>query len=77
MSNTSFYQLGNKNIPTKGSLRIVSLVPSQTELLYDLGLEAEVVGITKFCVRPEVWFRSKTRVGGTKTLDLDLSLIHI
>lgn len=46
--------------------RIVSLVPSQTELLHDLGLEKEVVGITKFCVHPESWFRNKTRVGGTK-----------
>lgn len=52
--------------------RIVSLVPSQTELLFDLGLEAEVVGITKFCVHPEHWFRNKTRIGGTKTLKADL-----
>ena len=50
--------------------RIVSLVPSQTELLYDLGLEEEVVGITKFCIYPEEWFRSKTRVGGTKKVDI-------
>lgn len=49
--------------------RIVSLVPSQTELLADLGLEKEVVGITKFCVHPSDWFQSKNRVGGTKTLD--------
>ncbi|MFN0033796.1 MAG: ABC transporter substrate-binding protein [Saprospiraceae bacterium] len=49
--------------------RIVSLVPSQTEFLADLGLENEVVGITKFCVRPSEWFQSKPRVGGTKTLD--------
>lgn len=48
--------------------RIVSLVPSQTELLYDLGLDEEVVGITKFCIHPEPWFRSKRRVGGTKTV---------
>lgn len=48
--------------------RIISLVPSQTELLYKLGLEAEVVGITKFCMHPESWFRSKRRVGGTKTV---------
>lgn len=47
-------------------MRIVSLVPSITELLYDLNLDEEVVGITKFCVRPESWFRTKTRVGGTK-----------
>lgn len=53
-------------------LRIVSLVPSQTELLYDLGLEDEVVGITKFCIYPKQWFRSKVRVGGTKNLNLDL-----
>jgi ABC-type Fe3+-hydroxamate transport system substrate-binding protein len=51
--------------------RIVSLVPSQTELLYDLGLGEEVVGITKFCIHPETWFRSKTRIGGTKTVHLD------
>ena len=51
--------------------RIVSLVPSQTELLADLGLNDEVVGITKFCVHPESWFRSKTRVGGTKQLHID------
>ena len=49
--------------------RIISLVPSQTELLYALGLEAEVVGITKFCVHPPSWFRSKTRIGGTKNIN--------
>lgn len=52
--------------------RIVSLVPSQTELLYDLGLDEEVVGITKFCVHPEEWFRTKKRVGGTKTVHIDI-----
>lgn len=51
--------------------RIVSLVPSQTELLYDLGLDEQVVGITKFCVHPENWFRNKTRVGGTKQLKME------
>lgn len=49
--------------------RIISLVPSQTELLYDLGLENEVVGITKFCIHPNKWHKSKVRVGGTKTLN--------
>lgn len=52
--------------------RIVSLVPSQTELLADLGLEAEVIGITKFCIHPETWYRNKTRVGGTKDFKPDL-----
>lgn len=51
--------------------RIVSLVPSQTELLYDLGLNDKVVGITKFCIYPEEWFQNKTRVGGTKQLNIE------
>lgn len=51
--------------------RIVSLVPSITELLYDLGLNEEVVGITKFCIHPQEWFQTKTRIGGTKTVALD------
>ena len=46
--------------------RIVSLVPSQTELLFDLGLEDKVVGITKFCIHPASWYKKKNRVGGTK-----------
>lgn len=64
-------QLGREVVYESYPKRIVSVVPSQTELLYDLGLENEVVGVTKFCVHPEVWFRSKERVGGTKKLNLD------
>ncbi|HWH61758.1 MAG TPA: helical backbone metal receptor [Ginsengibacter sp.] len=52
--------------------RIVSLVPSQTELLYDLGLDEEVIGITKFCVHPNVWHKTKTRLGGTKNLKINI-----
>ncbi len=51
--------------------RIISVVPSQTELLYDLGLEEEVIGITKFCIHPDKWYREKTRIGGTKTLNIE------
>jgi ABC-type Fe3+-hydroxamate transport system substrate-binding protein len=51
--------------------RIISLVPSLTELLFHLGLDEEVVGITKFCVHPDSWFRNKKRVGGTKQLHPD------
>ena len=51
--------------------RVISLVPSQTELLFDLGLGDRVVGITKFCIHPEEWFRTKARVGGTKQVDLE------
>lgn len=51
--------------------RIVSIVPSQTELLYDLGLEESIVGITKFCAHP-VHFKSiKKNVGGTKKVDFE------
>ncbi len=49
--------------------RIICLVPSLTELLWTLELGNKVIGITKFCIRPEHWFRAKTRIGGTKNLD--------
>jgi ABC-type Fe3+-hydroxamate transport system substrate-binding protein len=52
--------------------RIISLVPSQTELLFDLGLNEEVTGITKFCVHPQQWFHNKTKVGGTKQVKMDI-----
>lgn len=51
--------------------RIISLVPSQTELLHDLGLGDRVAGITRFCIYPDTWFRSKIRIGGTKNPDLE------
>lgn len=51
--------------------RIISLVPSQTELLYDLGLEEEIVGITKFCVHPKYLKATKQIVGGTKQVKFD------
>lgn len=49
--------------------RIISLVPSQSELLFHLGLEDRVLGITKFCVHPTAWYQSKARVGGTKNIN--------
>lgn len=52
--------------------RIISLVPSQTELLVDLGLEEKIVGVTKFCVHPGHLRKSKTIVGGTKNYRLDV-----
>lgn len=64
-------QLGFSLELEKTPVRIVSLVPSQTQLLYDLGLREEVVGITKFCIHPDEWFRMKTRVGGTKKVAID------
>lgn len=71
MTRTFTDQLGRPVIVSPDPKRIISLVPSQTELLHDLGLGDRVVGITKFCVHPEEWFHHKTRVGGTKALHLD------
>jgi ABC-type Fe3+-hydroxamate transport system substrate-binding protein len=51
--------------------RIVSLVPSQTELLVDLGLEDSIIGVTKFCVHPIHLRKNKTIVGGTKQVNID------
>ncbi|ADR21259.1 iron ABC transporter [Marivirga tractuosa] len=51
--------------------RIVSLVPSITEYLYDLGLSEEIVGITKFCVHPKNFIEEKVIIGGTKQQHLD------
>lgn len=64
-------QCGRKIFIEASPRRIVSLVPSQTELLFDLGLEEEVVGITKFCIHPKKWYQQKRRIGGTKKLDLE------
>jgi len=50
--------------------RIVSLVPSITELLFDLGLGPRVVGRTGFCVHPEPAVRAVPKVGGTKDVKL-------
>ena len=49
--------------------RIISLVPSQTELLFDMGLEKEIVGVTKFCVHPKELIKSKPNIGGTKNIN--------
>lgn len=51
--------------------RIISLVPSISELLYDLNLSVEVVGITKFCVHPAEWYQTKEKIGGTKNVNIE------
>ncbi len=53
----------------KNPERIVSLVPSLTELLHDMGLERQIVGITKFCVHPVHYLATKMVVGGTKKVN--------
>lgn len=52
-------------------LRIISLVPSITELVFDLGLGASLVGRTGFCVHPREALRGVPKVGGTKDVDID------
>ena len=72
MQKTFTDQLGRNisiNYPVK---KIISIVPSQTELLFELGLKDEVIGITKFCIHPEHHFKTKTKVGGTKKLNIEL-----
>lgn len=57
--------------PPAKAARIVSLVPSLTELVCDLGLAERLVGRTTFCVHPRAVVRSIASVGGTKTVHLD------
>lgn len=64
-------QLGIEHSFKTTPKRIISLVPSQTELLYDLGLEDQIVGITKFCVHPNHFKATKQIIGGTKQVKLD------
>jgi len=67
-----FYdQLGREvNLPAVPK-RIISIVPSQTELLFYLGLDEEIIGITKFCTHPADKFKSTAKIGGTKQLDIE------
>jgi ABC-type Fe3+-hydroxamate transport system substrate-binding protein len=62
--------LGTLHERADGSARIVSLVPSVTELVCDLGLAGQLVGRTGFCVHPRATLRSVPKVGGTKDVDL-------
>lgn len=64
-------QMGNNFEFVEAPKRIVSLVPSQTELLYDLGLEDKIIGITKFCVHPMHFKSTKKIVGGTKKVNYE------
>jgi len=63
--------VGTRHAPARRDARIVSLVPSITELVCDLGLAAQLVGRTGFCVHPREVVRRIPKVGGTKDFDLD------
>ncbi len=64
-------QTGHKISLATKPVRIISVVPSQSEFLWDIGLKEQLVGITKFCIHPSEMFRAVERVGGTKNLNLE------
>lgn len=64
-------QLGTSHVFETTPKRIISLVPSLTELLYDLDLEENIVGITKFCVHPFHFKSTKKIIGGTKKVHFE------
>jgi len=63
--------LGVAHAPAGGTVRIVSLVPSITELVCELGLIDQLVGRTGFCIHPRDALRAVPKVGGTKDVNLD------
>ncbi len=65
-------QIGRRVNLIQGPTKIISLVPSITELLFDLGLDNQIVGITRFCIYPKEKVKNKTIVGSTKNVDLIL-----
>lgn len=62
---------GQRHARADASARIVSLVPSITELLFALELGAQVVGRTGFCIHPRAALRAVPKLGGTKDVDID------
>lgn len=67
---TTTDQLGNTITFPAYPKRIISLVPSQTEFLFDIGLENEIVGITRFCIHPKDKVHGKEKIGGTKQFNI-------
>ena len=63
--------LGTLHAPAGVDARIVSLVPSITELICELGLSGRLVGRTGFCIHPRDVVRDIPKVGGTKDVDLE------
>ena len=51
--------------------KIISLVPSITLLLFDLGLENSIIGRTKFCIHPKEKVKQIPTIGGTKNIDIE------
>lgn len=64
-------QLNTEHYFEQTPKRIISLVPSITETLYELGLEEQLIGITKFCVHPYHLKSIKINIGGTKNVHIE------
>ena len=62
--------LGHRHLPEPGA-RIVSLVPSITELLCELGLAGQLVGRTGFCIHPRATVEAIPKIGGTKDVNIE------
>jgi hypothetical protein len=63
--------LGTRHRRAEGPVRIVSLVPSLTELVCDLGLADRLAGRTGFCIHPRATLKGVPKVGGTKDVKVD------
>ena len=62
---------GTLHAPAAAAARIACLVPSITELVCALGLEAQLVARTGFCIHPRAALESVPKVGGTKDVNLE------
>jgi ABC-type Fe3+-hydroxamate transport system substrate-binding protein len=68
-----FYDQLNREVNLSAApQKIISTVPSQTELLFYLGIEGEIIGISNFCTHPKDKTKSVKKIGGTKKLDVEL-----
>ncbi len=65
-------QMGNTIVLPEYPKRIISLVPSLTELLFDLGLDEEIIGVTDFCISPENKVKNRVKIGGPKHFDFQI-----
>ncbi len=69
--NTITDQMGRCVNINQGICKIISFVPSITELLFDLGLYSEIKGITTFCIHPQNELKEKEKIGSPKNLNLE------
>lgn len=66
-----FLRMFLNTTPSHPPQKIISLIPSITELLFDLNLSEKIIGITKFCVHPSTLIKNVEKIGGTKKLNIE------